>query len=133
MSDRQRNGFILLLVLGLIIASLVVIAGVPGAVKSKKTVLGLDLKGGVQLVYEGQPSPQTPKVTSDAIARAVDIMRSRVDQLGVAEPQISTYGNNEISVGLPDVSDTARAEQQVGTTAQLAFYDWEKNVLTPNG
>ena len=50
MSDRQRNGFILLLVLGLIIASLVVIAGVPGAVKSKKTVLGLDLKGGVQLV-----------------------------------------------------------------------------------
>jgi SecD/SecF fusion protein len=133
MSDRQRNGFILLLVLGLMVVSLVVIAGVPGAVKSKKTVLGLDLKGGVQLVYEGQPTPQTPKVTSDAIARAVDIMRSRVDQLGVAEPQISTYGSNEISVGLPDVSDTARAVNEVGTVAQLAFYDWEKNVLTPNG
>ena len=57
MTDRQRNGFILLLVVGLVIASLIVIAGVPGTgVKSKKTVLGLDLKGGVELVYQGQPS-----------------------------------------------------------------------------
>jgi SecD/SecF fusion protein len=133
MTDRQRNGFILLLVLGLILGSLVVIVGIPGAVKSKKTVLGLDLKGGVQLVYQGEPSAQTPKVTPDAIARAVDIMRNRVDQLGVSEPEISTYGSNQISVGLPDVSDTARAVNEVGTTAQLAFYDWEANALTPNG
>src|SRR6476646_7943559 len=134
MTDRQRNGFILLLVLGLVLGSLVVIAGIPGgAVKSKKTVLGLDLKGGVELVYQGQPSPQTPKVTPDALQRAVDIMRSRVDQLGVAEPEIQTTGQNLITVGLPNVSDTARAEREVGTTAQLAFYDWEQNVLTPNG
>src|ERR1700759_2169720 len=133
MTDRQRNGFILLLVLGLVIASLVVIVGVPGAVKSKKTVLGLDLKGGVELVYQGQPSAQTPKVTPDALQRAVDIMRNRVDQLGVAEPEIQTSGDNQITVGLPNVTDTARAESEVGTTAQLAFYDWEANVLTPNG
>jgi SecD/SecF fusion protein len=133
MTDRQRNGFILLLVLGLVLASLVVIVGVPGATNPKKTVLGLDLKGGVQLVYQGQPSAQTPKVTPDALSRAVDIMRSRVDQLGVAEPQIQTTGNQEITVGLPNVTDTARAEREVGTTAQLAFYDWENNVITPNG
>ena len=133
MTDRQRNGFILLLVVGLVIASLVVIAGVPGAVKPKKTVLGLDLKGGVELVYQGQPSAQTPKVTPDALQRAVDIMRSRVDQLGVAEPQIQTTGNDLITVGLPNVTDTARAERQVGSTAQLNFYDWEANALTPNG
>ena len=134
MTDRQRNGFILLLVFGLVLGSLVVIAGIPGgAVKSKKTVLGLDLKGGVELVYQGQPSPQTPKVTPDALQRAVDIMRSRVDQLGVAEPEIQTTGQNLITVGLPNVSDTARAEREVGTTAQLAFYDWEQNALTPNG
>ena len=60
-------------------------------------------------------------------------MRSRVDSLGVSEPQIQTTGNNLITVGLPNVSDTARAEREVGTTAQLAFYDWEANVLTPNG
>ena len=133
MTDRQRNGFVLLIVVGLLIGSLIVIAGVPGAVKSKKTVLGLDLKGGVELVYQGLPSPQTPKVTPDALQRAVDIMRNRVDQLGVAEPEIQTSGDNQITVGLPNVSDTGRAEREVGTTAQLLFYDWEANVITPNG
>src|SRR5947209_16345749 len=133
MTDRQRNGFILLLVVGLVIASLLVIVGVPGAVKSKKTVLGLDLKGGVELVYQGEPNAQTPKVTPAALNRAVDIMRSRVDQLGVSEPEIQTTGNNLITVGLPDVHDVRRAEREVGQTAQLYFYDWEANALTPNG
>ncbi|HTU84267.1 MAG TPA: protein translocase subunit SecD [Solirubrobacteraceae bacterium] len=132
MTDRQRNGFVLLLVIGLVLGSLIVVAGIPGAVKAKKTVLGLDLKGGVELVYEGLPSAQS-KVTPTALQRAVDIMRSRVDQLGVAEPEIQTTGGNEITVGLPNVSDTSRAEQEVGATAQLYFYDWEANALTPNG
>ena len=133
MTDRQRNGFVLLIVVGLLIGSLIVIAGVPGVAKSRKTVLGLDLKGGVELVYQGLPSAQTRKVTPDALQRAVDIMRNRVDQLGVAEPEIQTSGDNQITVGLPNVSDTARAESEVGTTAQLLFYDWEANVITPNG
>src|SRR5436305_3113031 len=126
MSDRQRHGFVLLLVVGLIAASVFVIF-------TQKTRLGLDLQGGVQLVYQGQPSPQTPVVTQDALNRAVDIMRERVDQLGVAEPEIQTSGGNQITVGLPDVQDTKRAEQEVGTVAQLYFYDWEANALTPNG
>src|SRR5205807_3013704 len=117
----QRNGFILLLVVGLLVASLIVIAGVPGATKAKKTVLGLDLKGGVELVYQGQPSAQTPKVTPDALQRAVDIMRSRVDQLGVAEPEIETSGAGTITAALPGTKDTGRAEKLVGTTAQLEF------------
>jgi hypothetical protein len=60
-------------------------------------------------------------------------MRQRVDQLGVSEPEIQTTGGNEITVGLPSVSNTARAEKLVGTTARLAFYDWEANALTPDG
>ena len=126
MTDRQRNGFILLLVAGLLAASVFVIA-------TKPTVLGLDLKGGVELVYQGQPTAQTPVVTQDALSRAVDIMRQRVDQLGVTEPQIQTSGGTDITVSLPDVKDTARAERLVGTTARLEFYDWEANALTPNG
>ena len=127
MTDRQRHGFVLLLVAGLIAASVVVID------ESQEDALGLDLKGGVELVYQGEPTPQTPVVTQDALNRAVDIMRERVDQLGVAEPEIQTSGGNQISVGLPDVQDIARAEKQVGTTARLEFYDWEANALTPNG
>src|SRR5579884_3932943 len=125
MTDRQRNAFILALVAGLIAASVLVIA-------TKKTFLGLDLKGGVQLVYKGEPTAQS-KVTQAALQRAVDTMDQRVNQLGVSEPAIATQGFNQISVGLPDVQNTARAEKLVGTTARLEFYDWEANALTPSG
>jgi SecD/SecF fusion protein len=126
MSDRRRNGLILLLVLGLLIASGIVIATQP-------TREGLDLKGGVQLVYQGKPTPQQPKVTQEALDRAVDIIRERVDQLGVSEPEIQRAGSDQIEVGLPDVKNARRAEQQVGKVAQLYFYDWEANVLGPDG
>src|SRR5215472_11677611 len=106
MSDRQRNLFVLLLVFGLLAASIVAIA-------TKPTVLGLDLKGGVELVYQGTPTAQTKQVTQDAMQRAVDIMRERVDQLGVAEPEIQTSGKDLISVGLPNVKDVHRAQQIV--------------------
>ncbi len=126
MTDRQRNGFILLLVVGLLAASV-------AAILTQPTVLGLDLKGGVELVYQGKPTAQTKVVSQDALSRAVDIMRQRVDQLGVTEPQIQTTGSDLITVGLPSVSDVHRAEQIVGKTARLEFYDWEANALTPNG
>src|SRR2546421_4981092 len=131
MTDRQRNTFILVLVAGLLLVSALLIG--TSVLGKHKTRLGLDLKGGVQLVYQGQPTAQTPVVTQDALARAVDIMRQRVDQLGVAEPEIQTSGGNQISVGLPNVKDTARAEKLVGSTARLEFYDWEANALTPSG
>jgi SecD/SecF fusion protein len=126
MSDRRRNGLILLLVAGLLLASAIAIA-------ARETRLGLDLKGGVELVYQGQPTQQVPKVTPEALDRAVDIIRERVDQLGVGEPEIQRSGEDQISVGLPAVKNIARAKQQVGTPAQLYFYDWEGNVLTSNG
>jgi SecD/SecF fusion protein len=126
MSDRRRHGLILLVVAGLIAASVVLIA-------TKKTVLGLDLKGGVELVYEGKPTPQQPVVNEAALQRAVNVMENRVNQLGVTQPQIQTEGHNLIDVQLPDVKNVAQAEREVGTTAQLFFYDWEANALTPAG
>src|SRR3954454_6702850 len=124
MSERRRNLFILLIVLGLIAGSLAIIA-------SKQTKLGLDLQGGVSLVYQGKPTKQQPTITQDSLDRAVDIIRERVDALGVAEPQISRSGRDQIEVDLPAVKDAQRAADQVGSTAQLYFYDWEKNVLDP--
>jgi SecD/SecF fusion protein len=124
MTDRRRNLFVLLLVAGLLVASLVVIA-------AKPTRLGLDLKGGVSLIYQAKPTKQS-KVTSDAIDRSLDIMRKRVDQLGVAEPQIQRSGADQIDVSLPDVKNADEAARQVGTTAQMYFYDWEANVLGAN-
>jgi SecD/SecF fusion protein len=126
MTQRRRNLFILLVVAGLLVASLVVIA-------TKPTKEGLDLRGGVELVYQGKPTPQQPQVTQDALDRAVDIMRERVDQLGVSEPEIQRSGRDQISVGLPSVTNAQRAQAQVGKVAQLHFYDWEPNVIGPNG
>ena len=111
MSSRRRNLFVILLMLGLLVASAVVIV-------TKETRLGLDLKGGVELVYQGEPTPQS-EVTPEAIDRAIEIMRERVDRLGVAEPEIQRLGNDQISVGLPGVKNLERAKAQVGTTAQL--------------
>src|SRR5215210_9397487 len=123
MTDRRRNLLVLLLIAGMLIASAAVIV-------SKPTRLGLDLQGGVSLIYQGKPTKQS-QVTSDSIERAIDIMRKRVDQLGVAEPQIQRSGKDQIDVSLPDVENADEAARQVGTTAQLFFYDWEKNVLGP--
>ncbi len=125
MTDRRRNLLILLIVAGLIAASVATIA-------TKKTRLGLDLKGGVELIYQGKPTAQS-KVDPESLNRAIDIMRKRVDQLGVAQPEIQRSGANEIDVALPNVSNAARAEQEVGKTAQLFFYDWEPNVIGPDG
>jgi SecD/SecF fusion protein len=125
MTDRRRNSFVLLAVLLLIgLAAVTIVA--------KKTRLGLDLKGGVELIYQGKPTAQS-KVDSASLERAIDIMRKRVDKLGVAQPEIQRSGADEIDVALPDVSNAARAEQEVGKTAQLFFYDWEPNVIGPNG
>jgi SecD/SecF fusion protein len=122
MSDRRRSLFILLLVVGLIAASAVVVA-------TKPTKLGLDLQGGVQLVYEGKPTPQQPTVDQQALDRALQIMRERVDAFGVAEPELALIGGNQVEVNLPGVEDADRAADQVGSTAQLFFYDWEANIL----
>lgn len=126
MGNRRRNLFVLLFVAGLFAASLVVIL-------SKPTVLGLDLRGGTELVYQGRPTPQNPKIDGQDIDRSIEIIRKRTDKLGVAEPEIARVGADSIRVSLPDVSNADRAKDQVGTTAQLYFYDWEPNVIAEPG
>jgi SecD/SecF fusion protein len=124
MGTRRRYLFVLLFVLGLVIASALVIA-------NTSTKLGLDLKGGVELVYQGQPTGQVKEVTGEDIERSIEIIRERIDQLGVSEPEVARLGTDQITVSLPDVTNAQRAIDQVGTTAQLFFYDWEPNLLGP--
>src|SRR5918996_2058907 len=128
MTNRTRNLSILgVVALLLVLAALVI---VPGSPLSKDTKLGLDLEGGIELVYEGRPTPQVPEVTPQALDDAIETMRKRVDALGVPEREIQRSGPEQISVGLPDVQNAERARQQVGTTGKLQFYDWEPNILT---
>ena len=126
MTNRTRNFTIIGLFVALLVAAGVVIA-------TKPTKLGLDLEGGVELVYQGRPTPKVPEVTPQAIDDAIETMRKRVDAFGVSEPEIQRSGRDQISVGLPNVQNAERAKEQVGTTAQLQFYDWEPNVLGDRG
>ena len=71
-------------------------------------------------------------MTPEDVDRAIEIIRDRVDSLGVSEPEITRIGVDQVEVGLPDVSDSERAIDQIGTTAQLYLYDFEPNVIPPN-
>ncbi len=124
MGTRRRHLFVLLFVVGLMGVSALVITNV-------STKLGLDLKGGVELVYQGQPTGQVTEVTGEDIERSIEIIRERIDQFGVSEPEVSRLGTDQITVRLPDVDNAQRAIDQVGTTAQLYFYDWEPNLIGP--
>jgi preprotein translocase subunit SecD len=88
--------------------------------------LGLDLQGGASVVL--QPPDGT---SSDALDQAIEIIRSRVDALGVAEPEIVRQGNT-VLVELPGVKDQKRAIDLVGTTAELRFRPVGQ-VLPPEG
>jgi preprotein translocase subunit SecD len=77
--------------------------------------LGLDLQGGVSVVLE-----PTSQASSDALGQSVDIIRDRVDALGVAEPEITRQGD-AVVVQLPGVKNRDRALELVGQTAELRF------------
>jgi SecD/SecF fusion protein len=121
---RRRHLFVLLFVLGLVAVSGIVIA-------KKETKLGLDLQGGLELVYQGQPTGTTTSVTGQDIEDSISIIEQRINVLGVSEPEVARLGSNEITVALPGITDANRAAEQVGTTAQLYYYDWEGNLLGP--
>ncbi|MEU1939408.1 protein translocase subunit SecD [Streptomyces coeruleorubidus] len=83
--------------------------------------LGLDLRGGTQLVLQTRSTPTTD-ADSEATDRALEVLRGRIDGLGVAEPTLVRSGENRIIVELPGVQDPKRAADVLGRTAQLTFH-----------
>ncbi|MEV4315025.1 protein translocase subunit SecD [Actinocrispum sp. NPDC049592] len=86
--------------------------------------LGLDLRGGTQVVLQTRDSPTT-KADAEATDRTLESLRRRVDALGVAEPTLVRSGDNRIIVELPGVQDPAKAVEVIGRTAQLSFHPVE--------
>ena len=83
--------------------------------------LGLDLRGGTQIVLETRPTATTD-ADGEATDRTVEVLRGRIDALGVAEPTIARSGSNRIVVELPGVQDPTKAADVLGRTAQLTFH-----------
>ncbi|MDT8285757.1 MAG: protein translocase subunit SecD [Elusimicrobiales bacterium] len=84
--------------------------------------LGLDLRGGTHMLLELDVAKLDKKeALADAMARAIEIIRNRVDQYGVGEVPIARQGDRWISVDLPGISNTEEAENLIGKTALLEF------------
>ncbi|MFJ8009129.1 protein translocase subunit SecD [Streptomyces fagopyri] len=103
-----------LLALAVIAVSLYIACTVP-------VRLGLDLRGGTQIVLETRSTP-TIHAGREATDRTLEVLRGRVDALGVAEPTLVRSGGNRIIVELPGVRDPAEAAAVLGRTAQLTFH-----------
>jgi len=88
----------------------------------KKINLGLDLKGGMHLVLNVETDKLTdPQAKADAVPRAIEILRNRIDGLGVAEPVIQRQGENQIIIQLPGITDRDAALRMIGEVAELEF------------
>ena len=98
---------------------------------TKSPTLGLDLQGGLEVVLEAE-APPGEEITEEDLDRSIEIMRSRVDKLGVAEPEIRKQGTDQIVIELAGVHDQARAADIIGKTAQLQFYDLEGDLTGPS-
>lgn len=96
----------------------------PGALlhlQQKAIRLGLDLQGGIHVILRVKMEEMDPGSREGAVERAIQVIRNRVDGLGVAEPVIQKQGNDRIIVDLPGYTDAERAEELIGQTALLQF------------
>lgn len=96
----------------------------PGSVNElerKSMRLGLDLQGGIHVVLRVMKEKIEPSARADAVDRAIQVIRNRVDFTGVTEPIIQRQGDDRIIVDLPGYTDADRAEELIGQTAQLEF------------
>lgn len=82
---------------------------------------GLDLEGGMYIVLEIDQAGLTTAQQQDALDRVVEILRNRIDQFGVSEPDIKPLGTSRIIVQLPGLQDVERAKNLIGSTARLEF------------
>src|ERR687886_39020 len=129
MTNRRSH----LTLVSVLLAALAAVAAlaIPGSPAHKKLNLGLDLQGGLEVVYKAHP-PKGERVTAQGMDLSVTRMRDRVDKLGVSEPEIRKQGSDQIVIELPGVHDPGRAAKIIGTTAQLELYDLETSLTGPS-
>jgi SecD/SecF fusion protein len=129
LASRRNHLFLI----GLLVAALVGVAllAIPGSPAHKPLRKGLDLQGGLEVVLQAQP-PRGHEITPEDLDRSVDIMRNRVDKLGVSEPEIRKQPPDQIVIQLPAVHDVNQAASIIGQTAQLELYDMETSLVPPS-
>lgn len=111
-----------------VIVTLAVIATTsPGLLGKIK--LGLDLKGGFEILYVAEPFTAGQKVTPATLKKAAESIAQRADKLGVAEPEVLAEGENRIRVRLAGVQNEDEVRQKIGKPSSLTFRDPEGNSM----
>lgn len=90
-------------------------------VLKKPTSLGLDLVGGSRLMLEAQTSASVPKITPEIMDSLQYAIENRVNSMGVGETIVQRVGTKRLLVEIPNITDTAKAKEFIGQTAQLEF------------
>ncbi len=119
-SAIKPGRFLILLVLCLLIIASGYWAFESAADREEGIRRGLDIAGGLYVLMEAVET-EGREVDEDTIDRAITIIRSRVDELGVAEPVIAPQGENRIRIELPELEDVEQAREIIGRTAMLEF------------
>jgi preprotein translocase subunit SecD len=125
----RRNGLIFVIILAIFAFTVWTIVPLNGTRFGRNGMrLGLDLVGGIQLVYQGQFTANTSSSEkSAAMDRAVLVVQKRIDAFGVTEPVIQKLGDDRILIQLPGFTDTDTARQLVEQTGFLEFREVELN------
>jgi len=90
---------------------------------------GLDIAGGVYILLEAVEDEEGEDIDRDSVERSMEIIRQRVDELGVAEPLIQRQGDRRIRIELPGYQDESQAREVIGQTARLEFVDPDGEVI----
>lgn len=91
--------------------------------------LGLDLQGGFEVLYQVEPLEEGDTIDDDAVRSTASTLDSRVNVLGVSEPNIQIEDNNRIRVQLAGIEDQQEARELLSTQAELTIRDVDDNVL----
>ncbi|MBB6173529.1 SecD/SecF fusion protein [Nocardiopsis mwathae] len=104
------------------IISLVIVLGAFAAAWFIPPKLGLDLSGGTQIVLQTEDGADGTPADADNTDKVIEVLRQRIDSLGVSEATMSRSGSDRIIVELPGVQDPTEAADILGQTAQLTFH-----------
>lgn len=109
-------------------------------VYKKPTSLGLDLVGGSRLMLEAQTSDSVKEITPEIMDSLQYAIENRVNAMGVGETIVQRIGTKRLLIEIPNITDTAKAKEFIGQTAELEFkrpvqkadgtMDWESTGLT---
>ncbi len=83
--------------------------------------LGLDLQGGIHMVYQADFSEVEPGAEAEAMAGAIAVIEKRINVYGVSEPMVQKQGDDRILVELPGISEAEEAKNRIGETVLLEF------------